>query len=116
MKIINVKRADIDSVLESNYERYEDADEHVIKGGDLGKDIILVREPVYRVEDIGFIFVEGDYCYYEEDTGEYIVDWSLTLIYEDTEDEDFDFNLYMYFEQDGPSISIYNFMRAMGLE
>ncbi len=102
----------IDDVIQEAIDEGELYDEHEIVSDELGDDCIVTFGDAYRVLDKGLIFVEGTYFARDEETGELSPDFSLTLIYDDVSDEEFDFNNYLYFEQDGPAVSIHNFMRA----
>ena len=113
MSIVNLKYADIERFLENFYENEEfaDCDEHEITNEEeIGRDMIVTSGPICRVTDLGLIFVEGVYFRYDEATDTLEPDWSLTLIYDDVTDAEFDAHKYLYFEQDGPSMSIHNFL------
>ncbi len=117
MKIVDLEYAAIDRFLEDVYakDEYTDYDEYEIANEEhLGSDVIIAYGPVCRVTGLGLIFMEGVYCCCNEETGELEPDWSLTLIYEDVPDDEFDPMKYLYFEQDGPTVSIHNFLHFRG--
>ena len=118
MKILDVKYEDIDKTtgaLEESGNPDELWEEEMIQDETTGNDAIFTCGPAWRVTDRNLIFMEGVYCNYNEETKEYDPDWSLTLIYEDTDDEKFDAYEYVYFEQDPPAVSIHNYLRAIEL-
>ena len=110
--ISNVTYEDIPFVLENFYEQDIYDYEFRIKSE---RDIILVRNPAFRVTDKKLIFMEGIYCTYSAEYKDWLPDWSLTLIYEDKTDSEFDYTEYTYFEQDSPEITIHNFLKMMDL-
>lgn len=102
----------IDDVIQKSIDGEQLFDEHEVASDELGDDAIVTFGDTYRVLDKGLIFVEGTYFARDEETGELAPDFSLTLIYDDIADEEFDYNNYLYFEQDGPEVSIHNFLKA----
>ena len=59
---------------------------------------------------MGISFRPGEYMSYSEEEQEYITDFSLTLIYEENESNP---DNYLYWEQDGYSISVYNYLNSI---
>ena len=113
MKILDVTYEDIDDAidkyLDSEEAEQEDDEGYLLKGEDLGEDIIIAQGPAWRVTDKNLIFMEGVYCTFIEELDAYDVDFSLTLIYEDVPDEKFNPENYVYFEQDPPMTAIHNY-------
>ena len=112
MKIQNVKFDEIREALEEAAERADDTGEYpewlFIQDRNISPDMITIYGPAYRVTDKGVIFAEDTYC--NRDGNGYVPDWSLTMIYEDTDDAGFDPAKYAYYEQDGPEVSIHNYL------
>ncbi len=99
MKVLDVKYDDIDEAIE-RYAASEESEEEpddgaLIEDKDLGKDIIIVQGPAWRVTDKGLIFAEGVYCTHIEKLDAYDVDWSLTLIYDDVPENMFNPSNYL---------------------
>ena len=55
------------------------------------------------------IFVREGVWFEKNDEGEFEPDWSLSWFYLDEDNP----KEYLYFESDGPEVSIYNFIRTM---
>lgn len=112
MKIIDIMYEDLPLEYDENSEI---EDEILIRPHDFADDdAIIIYSPFYRVKNIGLILGEGVFCYTEEDTGELVPDWSLTIIYDDIEDDDFDPAKYLYFEQGTEMSAIHNFCQYRG--
>ena len=92
MEIKQVLYKDIDDVLETQTESEETT---IIKVSE--EDAIVAYAPVWKVTDKGVFFVEGVWCVYNETLDTLEPDWSVTLVYEDT--ENFDIDKFDYFEQ-----------------
>ena len=122
MQVVKVKNTeelqkilDDDDLMEKVYEdpKYE---EYEITNTDAtGEDMIVTSGYPYFIEDLGLLIIEGTYCNNED--GEFMPDWSLTLIYKwDAETTEFDQDSvtdYEYFEQDPPLTSIHNYLWAI---
>lgn len=116
MDIFNVKYSE----LEDEIERLVDSDttgayeeEFLIVNENIGGgDSILAVGPAWRVTDKGVIVMEGVYCNYNQETGEFDPDWALTLVYQDVPDEEFDPERYVYYEQDPPGTAIHNYLQG----
>ena len=102
MEIKNVLYNDIDNALEQEFEKQD-----VIQ---IDNSIVVINTPIWHVTDRGVFFVEGVWCEFNEDTGEYEPDWSVTLVYDDS--KDFDLNNYDYYEQGTPTTAIHNYLHA----
>lgn len=109
--IKDVTYDEIETLLDTEeIEEYFDETD-IIQNEDLGKDAIIVYPPAYRVTDKNLIFLEGTYCNYDYEKGEFEPDFSLTLIYDNVKnDESFNLKEYLYFEQDYPKTTVYNFL------
>ena len=104
----------IDSINEEeSYDPGNYDEREVRNASEIGDDVIYTNGPTYVVEDMGITVVEGTYCNYNEETGEYEPDWSLTLIYNTTDAENLDYNDFTYFEQDPPAVSIHNYRHML---
>lgn len=104
------KILDDDETYEQEYDELEIRDEESI-----GQDLIVTCGQPYYIEDLKLLVIEGTYCNYED--GEYMPDWSLTLIYSwdadrDTFEQD-DAAAYVYFEQDPPLTALHNYLWAL---
>lgn len=103
MEIKQVLYKDIDDVLETQTESEETT---IIKVSE--EDAIVAYAPVWKVTDKGVFFVEGVWCVYNETLDTLEPDWSVTLVYEDT--ENFDIDKFDYFEQGTPTTAIHNYL------
>lgn len=61
-----------------------------------------------RIRGSCLSFVEGVWCVYNETLDTLEPDWSVTLVYEDT--ENFDIDKFDYFEQGTPTVAIHNYL------
>ena len=61
------------------------------------------------IPDLGYSARFGEYLRYYEEEDVYEADFSLTLIYDINERDP---QKYLYWEQDGLAISLYNYLRA----
>ena len=107
---------DISASLEKAADNEEMPDEFFIRDSRLGEDAIVTCGNPYRVMDKNLIFLEGTYMNFDEENGLYEPDFSLTLIYKNVPDDRFEPRNYLYFEQDGPELAIYNFLRIAGIQ
>lgn len=103
MEIKQVLYKDIDDALETQTESEETT---IIKVSE--EDAIVAYAPVWKVTDKGVFFVEGVWCVYNETLDTLEPDWSVTLVYEDT--ENFDIDKFDYFEQGTPTVAIHNYL------
>ena len=117
MTIEEVKYDELEQVLDELADSddlfdYEDEGVVIENEPHLGKDVIVVQGPAWRVTDKGLIVAEGVYCNYIEKVDAYEPDWALTLVYEDVPDDEFDPARYVYFEQDPPMTAIHNYLQG----
>ena len=115
----------LDSIIDTMSELDIIAESHVIKNGDIEKDIIITFGALYEdiekdiiitsgalyvLEDLGISVIEGVYCNYNEADGTYEPDFSVSLIYATTSMDTIDYNEYIYWEQDPPLTAIHNYL------
>ena len=63
----------------------------------------------FTYKDYDVFIREGVWCEMDEETGDYLPDWSLSWFYMYEDDPE----NYLYFEQDGPEVSTYNLLRQL---
>jgi len=117
MTIVEVEYDKLDEALDKladseDADRYDDEGVVIEDEQHLGKDVIVVQGPAWRIIDKGLIVAEGVYCNYLENVDAYDVDWALSLIYDDVPDDEFDPQQYVYFEQDPPVTAIHNYLQG----
>jgi len=88
----------------------------LIRNEQIGKDVIVLNAPFWRVKDKGIIFAEGVYCNCDDKTGDLNPDWAVTVIYKDVDTDKFNPQDFVYFEQDPPSTAIHNYFRCISEE
>jgi len=103
METKQVLYKDIDEALETQTETEE---VHIIKVSE--EDSVVVYAPLWKVTDKGICFAEGVWCVYNETTHSLEPDWSVTLVYEDT--ENVDINKFDYFDSSTPTVAIHNYL------
>lgn len=72
--------------------------------------IILIYPYIIQIQDLNIEVREGTF-YYIDDDGEYMPDFSLCLIYELDEVDPAN---WLYWEQDGIIVTLYNYLAAIG--
>lgn len=113
MEVVKVKdREELQKILDDD-ETYEfEYDEYQIQNEFIGDDMVFTCGRPYYIEDLGLLVIEGTYC--NNDNGEFVPDWSLTLVYDwDDDKETFDQEdaiNYAYFEQDPPNTALHNYL------
>lgn len=120
MEVIKVKNIDELKTVLANDRTYKlDYVELEIQDDNIGEDKIVTYGLPYFIEDLRLLVIEGEYCNHDTGNGEdeFIPDWSLTLIYNWQGDkmifDQEDALKYAYFEQDPPTITIHNYLRAI---
>ena len=104
MEFINIQHfSDIDELVE----RDEIFDECEINP-DLGEDRIILSSVMYRLRNTNYLIAEGTYCTRDEDTGELLPDFSVSLLYDSSHGLDLDNPLY--WEQDPPATMFHNYV------
>lgn len=113
MKILDLTLEELQD-YENNEEFYEDLmDDFVeISSPEFEPDTVVATAIAYRIKGEGMIAIEGEYCAYNEETGECEPDWGITLLYDDCDDEEFDPNNWLYFEQGTIWSALHNYRRA----
>ncbi len=71
------------------------------------KDSIEVQGVRVIISELGYSARFGEYLIYDEEADAYEADFSLTLIYDQNENDP---SKYLYWEQDGIVIALYNFL------
>lgn len=113
MDVIKVKdREELQKILDDDESYEAEYEEFHIQNEYIGDDMIFTCGRPYYIENLGLLVIEGEYC--NNDDGEFIPDWSLTLVYKwDSEDTTFDQEDaldYDYFEQDPPNTTLHNYL------
>ena len=117
----------MDLIVRTTYAELEDAlsamddidtcslclDEHEIKNESIGEDLIITSGPMFVVEDLGITAIEGQYCYLDPESGEYMPDFSVTVIYDTADAMHIDHDHYHYWEQDPPGVAIHNYLNII---
>ena len=110
MQILDIKKwADYEEI-ECKTDVYDD--EYVVKNDSLGDDVILIYGPLYRLRDTGILFAIGTYCV-PDDNGEYIGDFSVTVLYKEIDGCAPVLDDYEYFEQDDPATTLHNYLNII---
>lgn len=93
-------------------EEEEDLKETLIKDEwDNSDSAIRVSHEFCRIPSLGLKLAQGTYCYKDEKTNELTPDFCLTLVYEEDET---DFQQYLYWEQDSPIVTLWNWLTTCG--
>ena len=115
MVIKNCEYDRLEEEIDKFYEAddYYDEMEEIPITNEIGvDDAVVAYAPAWRVTDKNIIIMEGVYCN-RLSTGQLEPDWSLTLVYDDVPDDQFDPDMWLYFEQDGPAVSIHNYLHSI---
>ena len=114
MKVVKVKdREELQKILDDDETYEQEYDEYEIRNTEaIGDDMIGTCGQPYYLEDLGLLVIEG--TYFNNEDGEFMADWSLTLVYEwDSDKTEFtqdDVANYDYFEQDPPITALHNYL------
>lgn len=103
MEIKDVLYDDIDDALDRQEEFESTA---VIKINE--EESVVAYSPVWHVTDKGVYFVEGVWCIFNETANTLEPDWSVVLVYDDS--DDFDISKFVYFDSSSPSVAIHNYL------
>lgn len=105
------KRNEVEEVLKRIHEEFEgEYDEIAIEDKNFGDEHrIYVDDIRIVIPELGISVREGTFCNYDEEEENYLTDFSITLIYDADEE---DASNYLYWEQDGPAVTIHNFLSA----
>lgn len=114
MDVVKVKdRDELEKILDNDETYEQEYEEYEIHNPDaIGDDMIGTCGQPYYLEDLGLLVIEG--TYFNNKDGEFMADWSLTLVYEwDSDKTEFtqdDVANYDYFEQDPPITALHNYL------
>ena len=108
----NCKLGELDEVLEALFEDGLDISYSEVHDPDDEEGLISIEGIRIVVSDLKLSARAGDYCRYDEEEGQYMPDFSITLIYDE---EEADPSKYLYWEQDPYEVAIYNYVHSKGL-
>ncbi len=106
------KLSDVDEIIYESEEKYGITQYEVMMDEeDPSCGLIDVYGIRTVIDSLGLSVREGTFYNYNEDDDVYDADFSVTLIYEKDEKDP---AKYLYWEQDGIQVSLYNFLRQRG--
>lgn len=109
MTTINCTVEELEDTLEQLYDNDDVfVDETEVSNDETEEGMILVSGIYINIPSLGISAREGTFCNYDEDSGEYMPDFSITLIYDADEKNP---EKFLYWEQDSIAIAVYNFLR-----
>ncbi len=114
MKIttLKTKLSDVDKIIFESEEKYDITQYEVMMDEeDPSCGLIDVYGIRTVIDSLGLSVREGTFYNYNEEDDAYDADFSVTLIYEKDEKDPVK---YLYWEQDGIQVTLYNFLRQRG--
>ena len=64
------------------------------------------------IPGLGLSLREGNVCVHDDEEDIWTADFSITLVYEKNEKDP---SKYLYWEQDGPAVTLFNFLHEKGM-
>lgn len=99
---------EVDEALEEFYEAGE-YDSYEFKIDEFDDGMISLESIKITIPELELYVYQGCVCVYDPDEEEYMPDFSITAVYEINEEDP---KKYLYWEQDGIQVSLYNFLRS----
>ncbi|WP_103869230.1 hypothetical protein [Butyrivibrio sp. Su6] len=85
---------------------------HEIKVPDDEEALIITEGVIIHVEELHLCVRTADFCRYDPDEDYYMPDFSISMIYDDKDTEP---DHYLYWEQDSPIITLYNYLHEKNI-
>lgn len=101
------KLEEVDSLLAAITETDPPRISHEIRDPDDEGALIITEGFIIHVAELHLCVRTADFCRFEENEGYYMPDFSISMVYDDKDTEP---DHYLYWEQDPPIITLYNYL------
>ncbi len=102
---------ELEDVFSEIYDEGIEPDYYEVETDDFENAMITVEGVRVIVPELKIYMRKGEVCTYDEDEETYMPDFSVSIIYDS---EETDPNKYLYWEQDGYQVTLFNFFSKEG--